>query len=74
MAKRLLGDFNSVMDNDQDIVTGEKHNGKEVEALNNLTAELDLMTAGKRNVVTNESMPGAQTRHSQLDDSNMDSP
>ena len=38
----LLGDFNSVMDNNLDIVTGEKHNGLEVEALNKLTADLDL--------------------------------
>ena len=30
------------MDNELDIVTGEKHSGREVEALNTLTVELDL--------------------------------
>ena len=38
----LLGDFNSVMNNNLDIVTGEKHNGLTVEALNKLTVDLDL--------------------------------
>ena len=32
----LLGDFNSVMGNDLDIVTGEKHDGIEMAVLNKL--------------------------------------
>ena len=38
----LLEHFNSLMDSDLYIVTREKHNGIEVEALSKLTVELDL--------------------------------
>ena len=63
----LLGDFNSVMDNNLDIVTGEKHNGLEVEALNNWLQTSTCM-AGEWSMVTNENTPGVGTSHSQLDD------
>ena len=38
----IVGDFNTVMHNTQDIITGEHHNKKEVETLNQLTTDLDL--------------------------------
>ena len=38
----ILGDFNTVMHNKQDIITGEQHSKKEVEALNQLTTDLEL--------------------------------
>ena len=38
----LAGDLNSVMDNRKDIIAGEKHNGREVEALQDLILNTDL--------------------------------
>ncbi|WP_419623904.1 endonuclease/exonuclease/phosphatase family protein, partial [Thiolapillus sp.] len=38
----LIGDFNSVLDNELDIISGEKHNKREVEAFNTLVSDLDL--------------------------------
>ena len=37
----VLGDFNSVLNNKQDI-SGENHSTKEVDSLNQLTTHLDL--------------------------------
>ena len=38
----LMGDFNSVRDNNMDIITGEAHNYREVSAFNQLIANVDL--------------------------------
>ena len=38
----LLGDFNSVMSNELDIITGAPHSHREMEALNQLAVDLDL--------------------------------
>ena len=64
----LLGDFNSVMDNNLDIVTGDKHTGLEVEALNKQTVDLDLHGCWRTKHGNNENTPGVGTSHSQLDD------
>ena len=37
----LMGDFNSVMNNNEDIISGNKHNIKEVQALNQLVVNID---------------------------------
>ena len=42
LALILLGDFNSVLSNNEDIISGEKHNTREVESLNQLVTQLDL--------------------------------
>jgi exonuclease III len=38
----ILGDFNTVMNNEEDIITGEKHDRKETEALNQMISHLDI--------------------------------
>ena len=38
----LCGDFNCVMNNDEDIISGEKHNNNSIKELNNLVASCDL--------------------------------
>ena len=37
----LVGDFNCVMNNNEDIISGNKHNIKEVQALNQLVVNID---------------------------------
>ena len=37
----LMGDFNSVMNNNEGIISGNKHNIKEVQALNQLAVNID---------------------------------
>ena len=37
-----MGDFNSVMNGDCDIITGERHNNREVETPKQLVVNLDL--------------------------------
>ena len=36
-----MGDFNSVMNNNEDIISGNKHNIKEVQAFNQLVVNID---------------------------------
>ena len=36
-----MGDFNSVMNNNEDIISGNKHNIKEVQTLNQLVVNID---------------------------------
>ena len=38
----ILGDANTVMNNTDDIITGEKHDKRETEALNKIVSQLDL--------------------------------
>ena len=38
----LIGGFNSVLDKELDIISGEKHNKRKVEAFNTLVSDLDL--------------------------------
>ena len=38
----LMGDFNSVMNNECDIISGEQHKYREVEGLNHLVVNLNL--------------------------------
>ena len=38
----IMGDFNSVIDNKDDIISGNKHNNREVDAFNDLVAHTDI--------------------------------
>ena len=45
----VLGDFNCVMDNNLDILSGSKHNFNTVQAFNKLVNEIDLVDIWRHN-------------------------